>query len=392
MRLDRDRYRDQRAETGHLEREDDIERLAELGIAATRYPVLWESVAPLHPARRDYTWEARRLELLAKRGVEPIVTLLHHGSGPRYTSLIDERFPELFAEYAEATARRFPWIERWTPINEPLTTARFSTLYGAWYPNLHDDRAFGRALVNEMLGSALAAARIARIVPGASFMLTEDLQSFTAADHGVRAYAEHKRERAYLAIDLLCGNVVPGHALWAYLVERCEVPIERLETMRRLARPPDLLGWNYYRNSERYLATNAGGTAHNIALFDVDPSRLGPRSLLRGVSRRFGLPLALSEVHLYGTEVERADWLLDRHADAMALVAEGIDIRAVGAWAAFGMVDWTSLLRERRGHVEDGLYTCVPANRTPERTLAADVLYSLCHETPRERSLSALPI
>ena len=62
------------------------------------------------------------------------------------------RFPLLFAEYAAAAARAFPWVRRWTPINEPLTTARFATLYGAWYPNMRDDAAFGRAIVQPNAG------------------------------------------------------------------------------------------------------------------------------------------------------------------------------------------------------------------------------------------------
>ena len=32
--------------------------------------------------------------------------------------------------------------------NEPLTTARFSALYGAWYPHAKDDALFSRAVVN----------------------------------------------------------------------------------------------------------------------------------------------------------------------------------------------------------------------------------------------------
>ncbi len=380
-RLDAERYRDQRADTGHLAREDDIERLAALGVTASRYPVLWESVAPSDPRERDYTWEARRLGRLERCGVEPIVTLLHHGGGPRYTSLLDDAFPELFADYAEATARRFPNVRWWTPVNEPLTTARFSALYGAWYPRARDDRAFAQALVNEVLGYLLAAERISRVVPGARFMLTEDIQSFTVADAGVAEYAAHKRERVYLSTDLACGNVDARHLLWPYLVGRCEVPVETLKRIRRLARPPDLLGWNYYPNSERYLWTNEDGTFGNIALVDVDRRRLGLSRLLRAAWQRFALPMALSEVHVYGNEAERARWLLQRYADVIALRDEGVDIRAFGAWAAFGMVDWTSLLCEQQDRREDGLYTCVPGDAQPQPTLAAEALRGLCSGT-----------
>jgi dTDP-4-dehydrorhamnose reductase len=378
VRLDASTYRDQSKETGHADRESDIERLAALGVSGTRYPVLWESVERGAPGERDYAWAERRLAALARHAIEPLVTLLHHGSGPPHTSLVDEAFPELFADYAEETARRFPFVERWTPINEPLTTARFSTLYGFWYPGACDHRAFGRAMLNQARAILLAFARIRAIVPAAKLMLTEDLQGFVAGDVGVAEYVAHKRERAYLSLDLLCGNVRPGHALWEYLTRTCGLSALALERLRRIARPPDLMGWNYYPNSERYLSSSATSAyADNVALVDVTPHALDPRRLLRDAWRRFGLPMALSEVHVIGSERERVRWLLQRHDDVLALRSEGVAIAALGAWAAFGMLDWNSLLRERRGCAEDGIYTCAGPGREPEWTAVADAVRGL---------------
>ncbi len=377
-RIDHVRLRDQLRETGHEARDADIGLIAGLGVQATRYPVLWEKVAPHHPHVRDYGWAARRLGALAEAGVEPIVTLLHHGSGPTYTSLVDPAFPELFAEYAAATARRFPWVTRWTPINEPLTTARFATLYAAWYPNrFFDDAAFGRALVNEARGFALAAERIRAVIPAATFLLTEDLQSFTAADEGVAAYVEHKRERMYLSCELLQGRVVDGHPMHRYLTERCGIPAAELAGLVRRPQPPDVMGWNYYPNSERWLESDGQGGHRNLGVVDLAPERLDMGPLLRAAHARLGLPFALSEVHVLGNERERARWLLQRFADARAAQAAGVPVVAVGAWAAFGMIDWVSLLCREEGVTEDGVFTCAGPDGIPQRTLVADVLSAL---------------
>jgi len=64
----------------------------------------------------------------ASLDIQPIVGLIHHGSGPRYTALLDPAFPAKAADFAGAVARRYPWVEKFTPVNEPVTTARFSGL------------------------------------------------------------------------------------------------------------------------------------------------------------------------------------------------------------------------------------------------------------------------
>jgi dTDP-4-dehydrorhamnose reductase len=377
-RIAPDRWRDQLYETGHDIRDGDVDRIADLGVRATRYPVLWERVAPRHPRERNYQWAARRLTALANRGVEPIVTLLHHGSGPAYTSLVDPAFPHLFAEYAAATARRFPWVKRWTPINEPLTTARFSTLYAAWYPNaFFDDAAFGRAIVHQALAIAYAAERIRGVIPDARFLLTEDLQSFTAADAGVEDYVAHKRERTFLSCELLQGRIVDGHPMHRYLVERCQVDAALLRRLERRPQPPDVMGWNYYPNSERWLESDGQGGHRNVGMVDVAPARLDMRALLRAAHARLDVPFALSEVHVYGNERERARWMLQRFDDVRAVVADGVPVTAFGAWAAFGMVDWVSLLRRTERVCEDGIYTCAAPGEAPVRTLVADVVQAL---------------
>jgi len=370
--------RDQLAETGHEARDGDTGLLADLGIAATRYPVLWEKTAPLDPLRPDLRWARRRLGALRASGVEPIVTLLHHGSGPRYTSLVDERFAHVFAAYAGAVAAAFPWVNRWTPINEPLTTARFATLYGHWYPNGREDHAaFGRAITGEALGILLAFEAIRRSVPDAQLVLTEDLQGFTALDAGVFEYAEHKRERSFLSIELVMGRVVRGHPMHRYLRETCGVGQAMLGEIAARATVPGLIGWNYYPHSERTLCSAAGGRARNEPTVSFGPHPLCAVPLLRAAYERIRLPFGLSEVHVNAPEQQRVRWLLQRYDDLMVLAREGLPVRAFGAWAAFGLVDWDSLLTRRDGLAEDGVYTCAGATATPRPTAVAHAIRSL---------------
>jgi dTDP-4-dehydrorhamnose reductase len=376
-RIDAKTVRDQSAETGLDVRRDDAERIAALGVTASRTPVLWERVSPADPHERDYREPERRLGALRAAGIEPIVTLLHHGSGPQYTDLLDPAFPLWFAEYAEATARAFPWIRRWTPINEPLTTARFATLYGVWYPNMHDDRGFGRAMVNQTLAQQAAMRRIRRVIPDAEFVLTEDLQRYAAGDAGVAEYVEFLRERVYLSAELVAGRVGDDHPLATFLTERCGVNALELAMMQRDAAVPDLVAFNHYPHSERYLFTHGDDVADVPALYVAGqpPPAIGP--LLRAAAERLRLPLAVGEVHVHAPAPERVRWLAQHVDDVELLRTEGVDVRALGAWAAFGMVDWHSLLRARAGVAEDGIYTFAGPSGTPQPTAVAGALREL---------------
>ncbi len=377
-RVDAERYVDQLALTGHGRRDGDVGLLASLGVDASRTPVLWERTAPNDPLHVDLGSARRRLNALAGAGIEPIVTLLHHGSGPRYTDLLDPAFPALFADYAETVARAFPWVRRWTPINEPLTTARFSTLYGVWYPNLRDDRAFGRALVHQTLAQQEAMARIRSVLPNAEFVLTEDLQRFSAGDDAVRGYVDFLRERMFVSIELVAGRVDAAHPLTSFLVDRCGVLPAELAALRARATPPDLVAFNHYPHSERYLFSAEDGTVGDVPAVYVageEPPRAAP--LLWRAAERLRLPLALGEVHVHGTPGERVRWLAQHVDDVRALRDASVDLRAIGVWAAFGMTDWHSLLREEAGITEDGIFTFAGANGVPEGTQLARAVAEL---------------
>jgi dTDP-4-dehydrorhamnose reductase len=232
-------------------------------------------------------------------------------------------------------------------------------------------------MIHQALAIQLAMARIRAIAPAAELVLTEDLQRFTAADDGVAEYAAFLRDRVFLSAELLMGRVVPGHPLYDFLVDRCGVGVTELREIALRATPPDLVAFNHYPHSERYLFTTPQGIGDVAAVYiDGEPlPRAGP--LLRAAAQRLGLPLALGEIHINAPAPERVRWLLQHVADLDDLRAAGVDVRAAGAWAAFGMIDWHSLLRARAGVSEDGVFTFAGPGGTPERTLVADAVAAL---------------
>ncbi|WP_375512969.1 family 1 glycosylhydrolase [uncultured Nostoc sp.] len=360
-------YLDQLERNGHATRLNDLDLFAELGIKAIRYPVLWERIAPDGLENADWSWADERLGRLRQLGIRPIVGLVHHGSGPRDTSLVDPEFPEKLAAFARAVAERYPWVTHYTPINEPLTTARFSGMYGHWYPHGRDDLTFARALLGECRGVALAMKAIREINASAQLVQTEDLGKIYSTPK-LEYQAEFENERRWLSFDLLCGRINPTHSMWGYL-RSCGISEAELEGFLQNTCPPDIIGINHYLTSERFLdehienypAWTHGGNGRD-KYADLEAVRVcaeglaGPHTLLLEAWERYHLPLAVSEAHISCTREEQLRWFYEVWNAAQELQAEGVDIRAVTAWALLGSYDWNSLVTKSHGYYEPGIF------------------------------------
>ncbi|MDB5852789.1 MAG: family oxidoreductase [Herminiimonas sp.] len=361
-------YRNQFIETGHQERAADIDRIAALGIRTLRYPIIWETVAPEIGGSCDWRWHDMRLALLRERGIEPIAGLVHHGSGPRHTNLLDPGFPELLAAYAAKVAERYPWITNFTPVNEPLTTARFSALYGHWYPHRRDMTGFLHAVYQQCRGIALAMRAIRRITPNARLVQTEDLGK-TFSTPLLQYQADHENDRRWLSLDLLCGRVVPEHPFHQWFID-AGIGAELLREFVEAPCPPDIVGINHYLTSERYLdhrpehyhAHHAAGNGRHVYA-DVEAVRIesldgqtGPLARLREAWERYRLPVAVTEAHHGCSRDEQLRWLLEVWNAARTLKEDGADVRAVTVWSMLGAVDWNTLLVHANGFYEPGAF------------------------------------
>ncbi len=396
-----EQYRDQLVDTGHRARLSDIDAMAALGIKAVRYPILWESVAPQSPHELDFSWHDERLERLRAHGIKVIAGLVHHGSGPRYASMLDAHFPRMLADYAERVARRYPWVALWTPINEPLTTARFSCLYGHWYPHQRSLEAMFRGLANECLGTALAMEAIRRVIPAAELLVTEDLGK-TFATEPLAHQAQHENDRRWLSLDLLAGRVVDGHPFHRAL-RKAGVGEDTLLTLASGLGMPSMVGINHYLTSERFLDHRIGrypgvapGTNGVDTYVDVEAVRIarlggevGTGRRLREAWLRYGLPLAVTEVHHGCTREEQVRWLREVWTAVEQERKDGADIRAVTLWSMFGAVDWRSLLTRRDNVYDVGAFDT--RSKIPRPTLVAKAAATLAKGEALDHPVFDLP-
>ncbi|MDQ3287432.1 MAG: sugar nucleotide-binding protein [Pseudomonadota bacterium] len=363
-----DRYFSQLDRNAHATRPGDIERFAALGIRAIRYPVLWERVAPEGLDSADWSWSDERLARLRELEVMPIVGLVHHGSGPRDTSLHDPKFPGKLAAYAGAVAARYPWVSHYTPVNEPLTTARFSGLYGIWYPHGHDAATFKDILFNQCRGVVLSMRAIRRINPEARLVQTDDLGT-TWSTPLLQYQAHFNNALRWLAWDLLCGRVDRKHVLWTWLVEQCGATASEILWFGRNSCPPDIVGVNHYVTSDRFLdersekypeRCHGGNARHRYA--DIEAVRAlsvptpGIRPLLLECWKRYALPIAVTEVHIDSRREDQLRWLAQIWEGAREAREAGADVRAVTVWGLLGAFDWNCLLTDCRDYYESGAF------------------------------------
>jgi dTDP-4-dehydrorhamnose reductase len=363
-----DEYRDQSIETGHDVRASDVDLIAGLGLRTVRYPLLWERMAPERPDKIDFTWTDDRLAMLRERGVKIVAGLLHHGSGPRYTDLLDPDFAPKFAEFAARVADRYPWIETWTPINEPLTTARFGALYGLWHPHRTSEGAMLRVLLNQCQATVAAMRAIRVANPAALLLQTEDLgKTFSTA--GLRYQATYENQRRWLTFDLLAGRVDRRHP-WRPIFRRNGIGDDALEPFESGEGRPDLLGIDHYLTSERFLdhrielypghVIGGNSTDNYVDAEAVRVHRLhlntGIAARLREAWRRYRIPMVIGEAHHGCTRDEQLRWFAEVWNVAHEVRKEAIDVRAVTLWALFGTIDWRSLLTRHEGAYEVGAF------------------------------------
>jgi dTDP-4-dehydrorhamnose reductase len=241
---------------------------------------------------------------------------------------------------------------------------------------------------------------IREVNPEAWLVQTEDLGK-TYSTPTLQYQAEFENERRWLTFDALCGRVDRAHPMWGFL-RHAGIAEAELERLREDACPPDVLGINHYLASERFVDerlerypahTHGGNGRHSYA--DVEAVRVlgdgtaGAATMLAETWERYGLPVAITEVHLGCTREQQLRWLHEVWTGARAVHAAGADVRAVTVWSLLGAFDWHNLLTRQEGYYEPGAFD-VRAPR-PRPTAVAAMVRDLAMREEHDHPLLRTP-
>ncbi|HST48576.1 family 1 glycosylhydrolase [Jatrophihabitans sp.] len=335
-------YRTDLAEaTGHAERwQADLDDLLAAGVRCLRYPLRWPRIEP-EPGRFDWSRTDRVLEHLRAAGAVPIVDLVHHTSYPDWLSdgFRDEGFAPALVRYAEAVARRYPWLPAYTLFNEPFATLHLAGCEGLWPPYDRGIAGFVRLARSVLPAVSRAAGCWAELLPEARHVWVDTAEHHTG-NPACQDYAELANDRRYLLLDLLTGHDLdPARPYLAEFVRAGGGPLLELPPCR-----VDLLGLDYYCHSE-WFYDEAGGHAPS-------PYPIGFAALAEQYSARYGLPMMLTETNLRGQPSDRVSWLRYMLEQYDLALERGVPLHGFCWFPQVDSCDWDSLLARSAGRVD----------------------------------------
>jgi len=335
---------DQLAKSDHYRRwREDFDCVASLGIRYLRYgPPLYRAFRSA--ARFDWSFADETFADLRRRDIVPIVDLCHFGVPDWIGNFQNPDFPRLFALYAGAFAKRYPWVQLYTPINEMYICALFSARYGWWNEQLRTTRGFVTALKHIVKANVLAMHAILDRRPDALFVQSETTEHFHPESPAAFNAADFRNEERFLSLDLNYGRRVDSE-MYEFLRDNGMTRDEYRFFLGNNLKRHCVMGNDYYITNEHRIAAD-GSLSPAGEVFGYD-------EITAQYCRRDGLPVMHTETNFY--EGPRGDeavqWLHKQWAKLMQCRRNGMPVVGFTWYSITDQVDWDCAMREERGTV-----------------------------------------
>jgi beta-glucosidase/6-phospho-beta-glucosidase/beta-galactosidase len=337
---------DEMEKTGHYKHwPTDFLLLNEMGIEFLRYgPPYYKT----HTGPSQFDWEFTDITFnrLRELTITPIVDLCHFGVPDWLGDFQNPDFPFYFAEYAQAFAKRFPYLQLYTPINEIFIAAMFSAQYGWWNERLQSDTHFVTALKNICKANVLAMHAILAVQPNATFIQSESSEYFHPFDPDAAARARFLNQKRFLSLDLTYGYPL-NVSMYEYLLSNGMTKKEYQWFQDNQVKARCIMGNDYYVTNE-HLVYADGRTHASGEIF-------GYYVITRQYYNRYRLPIMHTETNIRMPACK--EWLFKQWANVHRLKHDGVPIVGFTWYSLLHQVDWDSALRNDAGNINElGLY------------------------------------
>ena len=334
----------------HYERwREDFALVDEMEIKFLRYgPPLYRTFTG--PDKFDWSFADETMRDLKNRDIAVIADLCHFGVPDWVGNFQNSDFPELFSDYAATFAKRFPWVQLYTPVNEMYICALFSARYGWWNEQLCDDHSFVNALKYIVKANVLAMKKILDIRPDAIFIQSESSEYFHAENPSAIKPAEVLNAERFLSLDLNYGRRIESE-MYEFLFDNGMTSEEYHFFLDNNFRHHCIMGNDYYITNEHRVAED-GSTRPAGEIF-------GYAEITWQYYDRYRIPVMHTETNL--TEGEKGDeaiyWLWKEWANVLRVRNDGIPVVGFTWYSLTDQVDWDTALRENNGRDNPlGLY------------------------------------
>ncbi len=335
--------RDQFEECGHYRHwRADFDCVEWLGLRFLRYgPPLYRTW--IGAGKYDWAFADDTFGDLLARDISPIADLCHFGLPNWLGDFQNPDFPRLFPDYCRAFARRFPWVQLYTPINEMFICALFSAGYGWWNEQLAGDRSFVTALKHIVKANVLAMEAILDVRPDAIFVQSESSEFFHAENPASIRPAELLNAKRFLSLDLNYGRRVDSE-MYEYLSDNGMTREEYHFFLGRHLKAHCIMGNDYYVTNEHRVSRDG----RIVPAGEV----FGYHQITRQYFARYQLPVMHTETnHDDSPDGGATYWLWKQWANVLQLRNDGIPVLGFTWYSLTDQVDWDTALRDQNGRV-----------------------------------------
>ncbi|MDV6374997.1 family 1 glycosylhydrolase [Deinococcus arenicola] len=339
--------RDQLAECHHYERwQEDLHLVKDLGLKYLRYGLPYHRI---HQGPGQYDWEFADQVMAEMKRLEitPILDLMHFGVPDWLGNYQNPDLPVQFAAYAEAVAKRYPWVRHYTPVNEIYVTAKLSAQEGLWNEQLKSERGFVTALKHSVAANILACQSIARVRPDVIIIQAESAEYMHDACAQPRREISLQNRLRFLSLDLNYA-VTPDAEVYLYLMDN---GLSREEYDWFMAGEPpghQIMGIDYYGHNEKIIKPDGSML--------IGEDVFGWYQIVRGYYERYKKPVFHTETNT--ADLEQAPvWLWKQWLNILRMRQEGIPVLGFTWYSLTDQMDWDIAMAEKRGKVTtNGLY------------------------------------
>jgi beta-glucosidase/6-phospho-beta-glucosidase/beta-galactosidase len=327
---------DQMEASGHYTRwREDLDLVRDLGTRYLRYGVPFHRTS-LRDRHQDWSHSDQVFGYLLEHDIVPIAELCRFGVPDWMGDFQNPDFPRLFATYASEFARRYPWIQLYTPISTIFLTAFASARAGIYNEALSDDRSFVTALKHMCAASVMAMLQILEVRPDAIFIQSERAAYYHADEPAAIGPAETLNAMRFLALDLIYGHRMDS-GMYEFLIDNGMTREEyRFFMETRLGRHC-VLGTDYYPSNERRVAADGKRRAAG--------ETLGYDDIVEQYYRRYRLPVMHTETSAPDglDSGEAVHWLWKEWANALRVRNNGVPLVGFTWFPLIDQVDWTEI-------------------------------------------------